>query len=206
MKLFTSLAFPKNAQRGFTLVEALVAIMILAFAIVGPFTLSAQSLRASRDARDELTATYLASEAIEIVHNIRDNNSADDATANHTNWMNNISANCLPNGCVTDITEQQSVAPPSNIWKSSALVACPPGLCPDRSDIYFNPVTGLYRQGSSALAAPWQKTSYSRFLTITVVSANQIHLTSTVTYLGYGNKRRTLSIGEDFYNWFPPFN
>jgi prepilin-type N-terminal cleavage/methylation domain-containing protein len=194
--------FPKRAQGGFTLVETLVAVMILAFAIIGPFVLSAQSLRASRDARSELSATYLALEGIEIVHNIRDNNSGDDITASHTNWMNNIIATCKANGCVPDITQQMTPA---------ALIMCPPGLCPNRSTVYYNPTTGLYRQSDVALSSPWQKTTYTRILSVVGVDdpndpQKQVRITSTVTYLGYGHKTRTLSIVDDFYNWFPSLN
>lgn len=205
MKLFIQ----KTRQGGFTIVETLVAVMILAFAIIGPFALAAQSLRASYDARNELVATYLALEGIEIVHNIRDNNSGDDATLDHTKWMDNIiTGKCRPNGCVPDITEQPGVG---SVWKADALVSCPPGLCADRNVVYFNPTTGLYRQSASALSAPWQKTLYTRKLEVVGIdnAANpqrQVRITSTVTYLGYGHKIRTLSIADNFYNWFPTIN
>jgi hypothetical protein len=116
-------------------------------------------------------------------------------------WMNNIVSNCT-NGCIPDVTAQQA----SNVWTPSALVPCPSGGCTAAlSVVYYNPTTGLYRQSSSApLSAPWQKTSYTRVLTVTQVSPNQMHITSTVTYLGYGHKTRTVSLSDDFYNWFPP--
>ena len=206
MKIFIQ----KIAQkRGFTLIETLVAVMILAFAIIGPFALSAQSLRASRDARDELVATYLALEGIEIVHSIRDNNSADDITPAHTHWMDNIIAGtCRPHGCIPDITEQPGVG---SVWTANALVSCPPVSCPDRIVVYFNPTTGLYRQSAAALPAPWQKTLYTRKLNVVGVDdpgnpQRQVRITSTVTYLGYTHKIRTLSVSDNFYNWFPLLN
>ena len=61
-------------RRGFTLLETLVAITILISAIVGTLSLASQSLSAAFFARDQITAFYLASEAVEYVRNKRDSN------------------------------------------------------------------------------------------------------------------------------------
>jgi type II secretory pathway pseudopilin PulG len=64
-------------QRGslaFTLIETLVAISILTIAITGPLAIIAQALRSSYFARDQITAYYLAQEAIEYIRNQRDMN------------------------------------------------------------------------------------------------------------------------------------
>src|SRR3989338_8054755 len=81
----------KNAHTtGFTLIESIVAISVLTLAVAGPLTLAAHSLKASRDARAEFIATHLAEEALEVVHNIRTNNSANDNTADRSEWMRGI--------------------------------------------------------------------------------------------------------------------
>lgn len=198
----------KQTSHGFTLVETLVAVTILAFAIIGPFALSAQSLRASHDARIELAATYLALEGIEAVHSIRSNNSADDATVGHTDWMDNIvSGTCHPRGCVLDVTEQQA----SDVWTDDALISCPGGGCAARMVVYYNPNTGLYRQSDNALTAPWQMTTFTRRIDVTGIDnpgnpQRQVLVTVTVTYLGYGHKTRTITLTDNFYNWFPTLN
>lgn len=61
----------KNA---FTLVETLVAISIITVAIVGPLLTASRTLVAAYTARDQLTASYLASEAAEYVRYMRDSN------------------------------------------------------------------------------------------------------------------------------------
>lgn len=58
--------------KGFTLVETLVAISLLTIAIVAPMALTSQSLATAYYARDQITAFYLAQEAIEAVRAIRD--------------------------------------------------------------------------------------------------------------------------------------
>ncbi|MCF7865387.1 MAG: prepilin-type N-terminal cleavage/methylation domain-containing protein [Candidatus Pacebacteria bacterium] len=63
----------KGRQRGFTILETLVAISILVLALTAPLAIVAQALRSSYYARDQVTAYYLAQEAIEFLRNKRDN-------------------------------------------------------------------------------------------------------------------------------------
>ncbi len=55
------------------MLETLVAVAILMIAIGSAFGLAPQGLIGARYARNQTTATYLAQEAVEVVHNIRDN-------------------------------------------------------------------------------------------------------------------------------------
>ncbi len=59
-------------NRGFTLVEALVAISILMVAIAAPMSLAQKGTGATEFSTDQMIATYLAQDAIEAVKNIRD--------------------------------------------------------------------------------------------------------------------------------------
>ena len=61
-------------RSGFTLIETLVAISLLAVAIVAPMSLTTQSLSSAYYARDQMTAFHLAQEAIESVRSVRDEN------------------------------------------------------------------------------------------------------------------------------------
>lgn len=64
-------------NKGFTLIETLVAIFILVISITGPMTAAQNSLKASFLARDQIVAFYLAQDAIEFIKNYRDNSSID---------------------------------------------------------------------------------------------------------------------------------
>jgi type II secretory pathway pseudopilin PulG len=79
----------KIGEAGFTIVETLVAISILTIALTGPLAIVAQSLRASFYSRDQVTAYYLAQEAIEYIRNTRDNNSLQEIRT-HTDWLETI--------------------------------------------------------------------------------------------------------------------
>lgn len=64
----------KKKNRGFTLIELVVALFILAVAIVGIYNSFSTIVVLTVDASSRFTAAYLAQEGIEIVRNIRDNN------------------------------------------------------------------------------------------------------------------------------------
>lgn len=61
-------------QSGFTLVEAMVAITILSMAVTGPLLIAQKGIGSAIYARDQITASYLAQEAVEFVRNVRDSN------------------------------------------------------------------------------------------------------------------------------------
>src|SRR5262245_55314076 len=62
-----------NPSRGFTLLETLVAVSILALAVSGPLFVASRAIVAAQTARDQLTASYLAQEGIEYVRAMPDN-------------------------------------------------------------------------------------------------------------------------------------
>ena len=59
---------------GFTLVEAMFAIFILTFVVVGLMTVVSSSLYSARYAKQEITMNFLIQEALDGIRNDRDNN------------------------------------------------------------------------------------------------------------------------------------
>ena len=86
-----------HPQRGFTIVETLVAITILMIAIAGPLSIASKGLTAAVTSRDQMVATYLAQESLEVVKNVRDNNVLTGAS-----WINNMSSCTGGNKCDAD--------------------------------------------------------------------------------------------------------
>ncbi len=60
-------------QKGFTLVETLVAITILLIVITGPLTISTSTARSTTFASEQVTAFFLAQEGAELAQMARDN-------------------------------------------------------------------------------------------------------------------------------------
>lgn len=90
-------AVKARAARGFTLVETLVAVLLLSLAIAGPLTIASKGLTATLVAKDQFTGFYLAQDAMEYVRFLRD-------------------SACLASG-------GGATGCPSNIWLSS-MTAC----------------------------------------------------------------------------------
>ena len=62
-----------KSNKGFTLVESMIAVTILTFAVAGPLYTASRAFVAAEIARDKLTASYLAQEGVEYVRAMRDN-------------------------------------------------------------------------------------------------------------------------------------
>jgi len=61
-------------RRGFTLIEIMVAILVMSVGILGVFSLVPMAISLGTDNSDKFTASQLALEGLEIVRNIRDSN------------------------------------------------------------------------------------------------------------------------------------
>ncbi|MFA6006821.1 MAG: prepilin-type N-terminal cleavage/methylation domain-containing protein [Candidatus Paceibacterota bacterium] len=59
-------------KKGFSLIETLVATAIIVMASVGPLALAGQSLAQANYIKDQIVATFLAQEGLEIMRNYRD--------------------------------------------------------------------------------------------------------------------------------------
>ncbi len=90
MKLF----YNKNQKRqGFTIIETLVAVAILMIAIAGPLTIAHKGLLAAVYAHNQVTASYLAQDAMEYIKNKKDTNMLQ--TTPPVDWLLDI------RGCTT---------------------------------------------------------------------------------------------------------
>lgn len=138
------------SQRGFTIIESLVAISILVIAVLGPLIIVAQALRTSFFARDQMTAFFLAQEAIEYARNVRDKNSLTKADA--ADWLDGIVTSEATNPPVlAELDGTNKVR--YNLIRGGAgyeLQACPGNICPQ---INIDPDTGIYGEVAGSLKA-----------------------------------------------------
>ena len=94
--------YKMRLNNGFTMIESLVAISVLAISIIGPMTIASKSLLSAIFSRDQITAFYLAQEAVEFVRNARDENNIQ----GNENWLaGNIDICRNGNVCIADIIE-----------------------------------------------------------------------------------------------------
>jgi prepilin-type N-terminal cleavage/methylation domain-containing protein len=92
-------------MRGFSLIETLVAVVILVSVMVGPLTLAQRSMRSAAYARDQVVAGFLAEEAIEYIRAMRDGNKYEGR-----NWLRSFD-DCIGNNmCTVDATQDRNEA------------------------------------------------------------------------------------------------
>lgn len=146
----------KFKNSGFTLLETIVAISVLSFAISGPLTLASYAIRLGGYSQNQITAFYLAEEAVEYVKNQRDNNVLSGA-----NWLSGISVCQSSGGCIIDVQNP-----------SSAIQACS-GTCPR---VKYDSSTGFYNHKNGS------DTVFTRQINLTWVSAYEEKVVITLSW------------------------
>ncbi|MGC0117963.1 MULTISPECIES: type IV pilus modification protein PilV [Pseudoalteromonas] len=150
-------------QHGFTLLEVLIAFMILSFGLLGAVALQAKAKQASFDSMQRAAAVELASD---IMHRIRSNdatnittlydvdfNSTEDVQANTTCYTQRCNAETLAK---TDIANwRQAIRARENTGSLDNAVVCinPTSVAGDTSGVNVQViVTWRGRQAMTALA------------------------------------------------------
>lgn len=70
----------KLNNKGFTLIETLVAIAVLMIAVAGPLSIAHKALTGALYAKNQSIASFLAQDEMELIKNIRDNYLVDNNT------------------------------------------------------------------------------------------------------------------------------
>ena len=189
-----------SSRRGFTIIETLVAISILLLLIVAPLTLAEKSLASAETARYEITAFYLAQEAIEYIRNVRDSNALS-GQGGQNNWLQGLSQ-CAPalGGCGVD-----STATP----QSAQIVRCTSsnGQCRlwQSTGNPSSPLYGLFGHRTSG-SQGWTETVFARKIEITEIEPNvEAEVKVTVTWTaGSLRTSRVLTVKENIFSWYEP--
>jgi|TARA_Y100000310_G_scaffold345866_1_gene471953 prepilin-type N-terminal cleavage/methylation domain-containing protein len=163
----------KNQSKGFTLVETLVAITILIVSIAGPLTIAMNGLSSAILARDQITASYLAQEAVEYIRNKRDENALQGS-----GWMTNISQ-CVSQECTVDV---QSGGNPQ---------VCGGGGC---DPLKYNETTGFYNYSSGDISR------FVRSVSLTNIDTDEVQIVVTMNWVT-GVLSRSFVIKENIFNW-----
>lgn len=138
----------RKGQAGFTLVEAMVAIAILSISITGPLVIAQKGIASAIYSRDQVTAFYLAQEAVEYIRNVRDTNGN-----NGVDWMTGLE-DCVSSSCVIDATKDASLP--------DAIVNVPSG---PSNPISIQKSLGLYGYSSET---GWTPTPFRRLVSVSV--------------------------------------
>lgn len=155
-------------HRGFTIVETLVAITVLMIAVAGPLVVATRGLNSSMASRNQMIASYLAQESMEMVKNTRDNNIAEHSGDPETYWLNGL----------TDAGGSCTVSNPCDINGVDMLSDSPDVVACNQSAgciIYYSSATG-YTHSSSGTT----NTGFTRRFYVENKSANNSKSEKTV--------------------------
>ncbi len=184
-----------TTSRGFTLVETMVAISIVAISIVGPLFALQKGVTASYTARDRLIASALAQEGLEYVHAIRDSNYlfavANPSIPRNFLWRldgstsNGVtSPNCTAGAaCIVDMV-------------NDTVSACAtPTTC---TPLYLSTVTNQYN--TQTASGNNIATRFTRSVKLSIVNVREVTVTSTVTWRT-GQNTYSVSATENLQDW-----
>lgn len=144
-------------QKGFYLVEAITALFLISTGLLVTVDLMSKvSTNTTRD-RDNIIATMLAQEGVELVRNIRDNNYALGDTAFENNFPGASSDNCR-------IT---------NMYAANMSISCDSSY-----KVYQNSSTKFYNQDSSGAETKFQRRISIRYI------GEYARITSITTWKG----------------------
>ncbi|NTV44543.1 MAG: prepilin-type N-terminal cleavage/methylation domain-containing protein [Candidatus Yonathbacteria bacterium] len=168
----------QSDQKGFSLIETLVAVSILMLAVVGPLTIASKGLNSAQFARDQIIAFHLAREATELIRNRRDTNMLPEG-ADPAAWLNGLAACQSPSLCIVD--------PMTMVFSS-----CPGGVCPPLR----RSANGVYGYN-----AAWTRTGFTRSITgEELVPGVEVVAHVTVSWRT-GALTKSFIINEHFFNW-----
>ena len=183
------------ASSGFTIVETLVAIAILLMSISAPLTIAEKGLASAETARQEITAFYLAQEAMEYIRNVRDTNALS-GLGGQSNWLQDLNPCIQSGGCGVDVT-----APPPG----QQITACNQNNDNCRLSQYTgnpnSPLLGIF--GHSLPDENWTATDFIRRVDIQEIQNSiEARVQVTMTWKAGSLGSRTLILSENIFNWY----
>lgn len=176
--------FNTKKRNGFTLIETLLAVTVLVMSITGPLTIASKSLNSAVFAKSEVTAFYLAQEAIEYARNVRDTNallartSADPTSPQY--WLSGL-ASCIGASCTVEA---------ANTTPSQAITPCS-GTC---APLLYHAPTGFYgyQNGSPS--------QFTRSFSLEKINDNEYAVTASISWSStlFGNQ---FVVRENILKW-----
>lgn len=163
-----------NTQQGFTLVETLVAIVVLTLSITGPLFIAQQSFNSAVTARDRTTASFLAQEGIEYIRSVRDHN----YLSNESSWLQDLDV-CFGSNCAID----------SSVSTYPSITACSGNCAPLKKND-----SGFYGYATG------DDTRFIRTISMVQVQAHEVLITSEVTWTVRGTTRSVV-VRERLFDW-----
>lgn len=180
----------RTLAAGFTILETLVAIAIILVAVIATLGAAQLGLQSSLYARDQITAYYLAEEAIEQVRNDRDTNEENSCS----NFITGGGTNCQPipvcstdNSCGVDVVTNSTGV---GVFQCSGSGAC--------GQLYQDNTTHLYSENPAGVKSLFVRTVK---ISYPYGSANEAFVTVKVTWSSTKSSNQSIILYDDLFNY-----
>lgn len=189
----TSNLFPPTSRstRGFTILETIVAVLILSISITAIVVIAGGGAQKTIHIKDRLVAAYLAQEGVELVRNVRDSvflAYEDDPTISaRWNAFQSFMEPCFDAGCAVSFN-----------YEGAFEGGIPVLVTPDVSEfLSFDEAQGVYEYGGDT------ETTFVRKVRLleTAGTDSPLRVEVTVEYRE-GTETRTYTTSEILFNWF----
>lgn len=186
--------------KGFTLIETLLAILILAVAIAGPLTIASKSLSSASVAKNRATAIFLAQDAIEYIRFVRDTNRLAGG-----DWLTGAGGDPTK---VTDLSLCETNNGSGNVCYFDTLGNNPTSIqsCGGSATdcaafpMYYSNTTNSYTYDTTATRTPFTRTV--NITTPVGSNGNEALVTVTVTWTDAGGLvSRSIVIKDNLFSW-----
>lgn len=216
-------------EEGFTLVETLIAVVVLIVAVVTPLSIASQAILYSATARDQIVASNLAQEAIDFIRNERDRSALTITAVNPARFQDFLAkfggytgpnTVCFDtNGCAIDVrtpTYPGALQPIGDF--NSGYPVTPAQIidlknCTTNVNCPYMSVRSLgtsptyiygYPDPSGGDYVNWRETSFKRVVKMTAIgntaSPQEVLVSVTMTWRT-GSYDKTVTMNEYLMSW-----
>ncbi len=177
----------RSKRAGFTLIETLMAILILSTAIAGPMTIASRGLHAALASKNKTTAFYLAQDAMEYIRYKRDSNRLSGAA-----WLSGLSS-CISADGSTSCTINSF----DTLDANACIGSCAPINYDSTNSKY------LYSNGGSNRASNFTRSVYITCAGGSACSSAEAQIKIVVSWVDIGSAtaKPFVTIQEDLLNW-----
>lgn len=191
----------QHHSSGSILVETLVAVALVMLAVPAALTVASKSISLASYSKQQVIATYLAQEGLEIIRNRRDENMikilAGDTSVTWTSGFYGPPGGICGPGAGVRCRVDYGVSPRTDPLIQRCTGSCPLVLCKNTSDGTYAHPTG------ATCTAPWMTTPFSRYVQVSNIPGGNLderRVTSVVTYTIYG-VTKSISLSEGLTKW-----
>lgn len=179
-------------NKGFTIIETLIAVLIMTISITSLMTVVTSSLFAAKYTRDKVTATYLLQETVDYIRNDRDTSvflQRETTTDDAWNSFKQKYANCTEfstYSCYIDVVSSAGI---------KTLSSC--NLNNTDCNLYYNKdATGAFYNYNN----DGEKSNYKRRIVVKTPNPDEMDVEVIVSWMN-GGLPKSMSLKTSLLNW-----